>query len=154
MCPTAWRPAPVVARRRCRNTRPPERGSCDGGTANGGQWRQTGDVRIPIACTLTADDQPGRLDEWRSFFATQVAAVELPAPDRARLRLADGSAAVLAAAALAQREKQCCGFFEFAIELGAQGRWLSVGVPAEAAPVLADLVDLLPARLRPGTGGR
>ena len=111
-------------------------------------------MRIPIACTLTADDQPGRLDEWRSFFATQVAAVELPAPDRARLRLADGSAAVLAAADLAQREKQCCGFFEFAIELGAQGRWLSVGVPAEAAPVLADLVDLLPARLRPGTGGR
>jgi hypothetical protein len=104
-------------------------------------------VRVPIACTLTVDEQPDRLDEWRTFLATHVVAADL-APTLARLKLHAGDEAVLAAADLAQREKQCCAFFEFNIRLDGTGRWLTIGVPDDAAPVLADFVGLLPERLR------
>ena len=106
-------------------------------------------MRVPIACTLTVDEQPDRIAEWRTFFATHVAAVEDAASARARLRLAEGDDAVLAAADLAQREQACCAFFDFAIHLGADGRFLSVAVPDDAAPVLRDFLGLLPEHLRP-----
>ena len=104
-------------------------------------------MRVPIACTLTVDEQPDRVEEWRAFLATRVEAVEAE-PTVARLKLRAGDEAVLEAADLALREKQCCAFFEFNIRLDATGRWLVVGVPDDAAAVLADFVGLLPERLR------
>ena len=104
-------------------------------------------MRVPIACTLTAEDQPDRLDEWRAFLTTHVEAAEL-LPTLARLKLRVGDEAVLVAADLSLREKQCCAFFEFNIRLDGAGRWLTIGVPDDAAPVLAGLVGLLPAGLR------
>jgi hypothetical protein len=106
-------------------------------------------MRVPIACTLTAAEQPDRLAEWRTFFATHVAALESSSAREARFRLGSDDAAVLAAADLAQREQQCCAFFDFAIQLRADGRFLAVSVPEDAAPVLADFVGLLPESLRP-----
>ena len=106
-----------------------------------------GAVRVPIACTLTADEQPDRIEEWRQFLATEVTAVDR-ARGRARLRLAEDDDAVLAAADLAQREKRCCAFFDFAIELDGAHRWLAVTVPDDADPVLTELLTLLPEELR------
>jgi hypothetical protein len=100
-------------------------------------------VRVPIACTLTAEDQPDRLEEWRTFLATHIDVAEL-APTVARLKLRAGDEAVLVAADLALREKQCCAFFEFNIRLDGTGRWLTIAVPDDAAAVLAELVGLLP----------
>ena len=45
---------------------------------------------------------------------------------------------LLAAADLAQREKACCGFFRFAVELEVDSRRLRVEVPADAVGVLDD----------------
>jgi hypothetical protein len=49
-----------------------------------------------------------------------------------------------AAVDLAQREKACCDFFEFAIAIESDALWLSVRVPAEASLVLDDFARLLP----------
>lgn len=107
-------------------------------------------MRIPIACSLTADDARTQLEAWRSFFATGVAAVRAPDPGRLRVRLADGDTALLTATGLARRERACCPFFGFALDLDDEGWWLQLSVPAGGEPVLADLAGLLPPGLRPG----
>jgi hypothetical protein len=103
-------------------------------------------VRVPIACTLTVEEQPDRVDEWRAFLTTHVESAEVGRTE-ARLKLRAGDEAFTAAADLALREKQCCAFFEFNLRLDTNGRWMTIGVPADAAPVLADLLSLLPADL-------
>ena len=103
-------------------------------------------MRVPIACTLTVEEQPDRVDEWRAFLTTHVESAEL-APTEARLKLRSGDAAFTTAADLALREKQCCAFFDFNLRLDTDGRWMTIGVPDDAAPILADLLSLLPASL-------
>jgi hypothetical protein len=98
----------------------------------------------PIACTLAADDMPGRLAEWRDFARGSVRAVE-SGPTSARLLLARSDDVLVTAASLAQRETQCCAFFAFSIVLEADERWLSVTVPEDAEEVLASFVEMLAA---------
>jgi hypothetical protein len=99
-------------------------------------------VRVPIACSLTAAAADDRIDEWRRFLAASVDAAERPSPQLLRMHLT--STTVLAAAVdLAQREKACCDFFEFAIAVESDAVWLSVRVPAEASLVLDDFARLL-----------
>jgi len=100
-------------------------------------------VRIPIACTLTADATDDRIEEWRRFLQTSPRA-ERTSEGELRVQL-DDSARVLEAADLARREKACCAFFEFSIELEVEASWLRVRVPPEASSVLDDFASLLPA---------
>jgi len=95
--------------------------------------------RVPVACTLSADDASARGDEWRRFVASCVVEVERTETG-ARLRLHDDDDAVLIAADLARREKACCAFFDFRLALVPEGVWLEVDGPAEAAPVLDELL--------------
>ena len=104
-------------------------------------------MRVPIACSLTVEQQPDRLEEWRAFLGTHVEAAEL-GPTEARLKLRSGDEAFTTAADLALREKQCCAFFEFTLRLDTEGRWMTIGVPDDAGPILADLLSMLPAELR------
>jgi hypothetical protein len=60
----------------------------------------------------------------------------------ARLRLEDGSDALLAATDLARREKACCSFFDFRLEILAEAIWLEVEAPPGAAAILDGIVDL------------
>ena len=95
-------------------------------------------VEVPIACTLDGDAAGDRLEEWRAALAVvdevqvseQVARLRMPGDDEAFLRLVD----------LAEREKQCCAFFEFSIDLDGERRWLRIGVPEEAAGILTAFV--------------
>jgi hypothetical protein len=97
---------------------------------------------VPIACTLNASDVPARLDEWRAFARQWVLEGETRTA-AARFRLAPGDEALAAAASLAQREKECCAFFDFAISIDAHDRWLSVTVPSGAEQTLADFAAML-----------
>ncbi len=99
-------------------------------------------VRIPVACTLSAESAADRIEDWRRFFASSVTAVERTSDRRLRVRLADSPMALTAAVDLAQREKACCAFFEFSVDVDATSRWLVVGVPAEAAGTLAEFATL------------
>jgi hypothetical protein len=93
---------------------------------------------LPIACTLSASEQAGRGDEWRTFLVENVVEV-IRSDSSVRLRLADGDDVIVAAVNLARREKACCAFFDFELELLADEVWLRIGAPPEAATMLVDL---------------
>jgi hypothetical protein len=100
-------------------------------------------VRIPIACTLTAADAEIRVDEWRSFLATATMASERLSGHQLRLQLAPSPGVLASAVDLAQREKACCAFFDFSIDVAPDQLWLCVTVPPEASSILDDFVSLL-----------
>ncbi len=60
-----------------------------------------------------------------------------------RLVLRDSDAALTTAVALAQREKECCPFFDVSLTLEADRRTLLLAVPEGAQDVLAAFVDLI-----------
>ncbi len=105
-------------------------------------------VRIPVACSLTPESAADRVQEWRTFFAEWIHAAEKANDRELRLRLDTSEKALLVAADLAEREKACCGFFDFSIELQPDERWLVIRVPHDAAGVLRDIVSLLPSGLQ------
>jgi hypothetical protein len=107
-------------------------------------------MRIPIACTLGADDAENRVEEWRRFLESSVDAADPVGAQRLRLRLKPSSLILSAAADLALREKSCCTFFDFSIDVQLDGNWLVIGVPSDAAAVLADFSHLLPGGLMAG----
>ncbi len=51
-----------------------------------------------------------------------------------------GDDIILSAVDLARREKACCEFFEFRLELQADVVWLKVDAPAEASTILDALI--------------
>ncbi|MEA2686756.1 MAG: hypothetical protein QOE93_1951 [Actinomycetota bacterium] len=107
-------------------------------------------IAVPIACTLEPDAVEDRVTEWHALLAARVdrvdrvERVEGDGPAAGRLRLRPGDDTLLAAVDLAQREKACCGFFRFSVELEADARWLRVEVPADAAAVLDDFLGAHP----------
>jgi len=94
----------------------------------------------PIACSLDANSLSDRLGEWRSLVATSVSSTELDA-NSVRFALHDSDDALLAAASLGAREKECCPFLDVAVELEPTRRVLRLSVPVGAEAVLADFVD-------------
>jgi hypothetical protein len=102
--------------------------------------RFPGVTETPIACTLTASEKTARGDEWRLFLATTVAE-SIRTETSVRMRLIDGDDVILHTVDLARREKDCCAFFEFRLELLTEAIWLEVGVPAEAASLLDIFVN-------------
>ncbi len=101
-------------------------------------------MRIPIACTLTSESAGARVEEWRRFLAQWTGAAERTGALALRVQLDASPKALEAAVDLARREKACCAFFAFSIEVEADASWLSVAVPPDAADALADFVSLLP----------
>jgi hypothetical protein len=101
-------------------------------------------MQVPIACTLSADGAAQRIEEWRHFLGRATFAAERVSDRRLRVRLVDSKDAVPDAVDLARREKACCAFFEFSIEVEADASWLSVTVPPDASGVLTEFASLLP----------
>jgi hypothetical protein len=97
----------------------------------------------PDACSLPLADQPGRVAEWDTLFATAVRRVE-KLPGGVRFELDRSRAAVAAVADLADRESQCCAFFTFGVTVGFDTLALSV----DADPEHADVAKALAARAR------
>lgn len=95
----------------------------------------------PAACSLPLADQPARVGEWDTLFATAVRRVEA-VPGGVRLELDRSAGGVAAVADLADRESQCCAFFTFLLAIGADALALSV----TAGPEHADVVEALAAR--------
>jgi hypothetical protein len=101
-------------------------------------------MRIPIACTLTAQSAAARVEEWRRFFAQSIDGAERVDDVHLRVRLNGSTEDLDAAVDLARREKACCEFFVFSIEVEADASWLSLKVPPDAAEILDGFVSLLP----------
>jgi len=96
----------------------------------------------PIACSLDADALGERLDEWRVLVANHVSSVEASSASVC-LVLDDSDAALLAAASLGAREKECCPFFDVAVVLEPARRVLRLSVPDGAEEALAQFAGLL-----------
>jgi len=101
----------------------------------------TGDP-APIACSLEVGSRAERIEEWRELVASSVVEVVADATS-VSLVLGDSDAALVAAASLGQREKQCCGYFAVAIELGPDRRTLTLRVPDGAEEAMTTFVALL-----------
>jgi hypothetical protein len=97
---------------------------------------------VPIACSLDAASLGARADEWRALVTSSVTSVEAD-ECMVRLVLGDADADLTAAVALAQREKECCPFFDVSLALEADRRTLVFAVPDGAHDVLAAFVDLI-----------
>jgi anti-sigma-K factor RskA len=96
----------------------------------------------PIACSLDAGSLADRVEEWRALVATLVVAVEAE-PAAVHLVLESSETALVAAVELAQREKQCCPFFDVVIDIGVERRTLSLRVPDGAEEAMATFVAML-----------
>ena len=97
-------------------------------------------ARVPIVCTLTSEGRVSRGDEWRRFLDANVVAINR-SDTTARLRLVTGDDVILTAIDLARREKDCCAFFDFHLDLLSQEVWLEIEAPVEAAALLDDLIS-------------
>jgi len=100
------------------------------------------DDSSPIACSLDAEGLTGRVEEWRALVASSVRTLETDAT-AVRMALDGSDSALLEAAALGQREKACCPFFDVSIDLAAGARTLTLRVPEGAEEVLATFVAML-----------
>jgi len=99
-------------------------------------------IPIPIACSLDAAALGARAEEWRALVTSSVTSVEADGCV-VHLVLRDGDAVLTIAVALAQREKECCPFFDVSLALEADRRTLVLTVPAGAEVALAAFVDLI-----------
>ena len=101
-----------------------------------------GGADTPIACNLDARALAGRVEEWRALVASSVVAVDAE-PTSIHLALKPSESALVTAVDLAQREKQCCPFFDVALEIGEGQRTLSLRVPEGAEEAMATFVAML-----------
>ena len=99
-------------------------------------------VDVPIACSLDAGALADRVVEWRALIATSVVSVEVE-PTAVHLALEPSDAALVKAVGLAQREKQCCPFFDVTVDVGVQERTLSLSVPEGAEEAMTTFVAML-----------
>jgi MerR family copper efflux transcriptional regulator len=90
----------------------------------------------PIACTLSPDDVPGRIDDWHRLLSWADRREALDGGVRVVLR--DG-APVGELAELARAEQGCCTFFSFSLTADARGAALEVRAPEEAADLVASV---------------
>lgn len=99
-------------------------------------------MKVPIACTLGAEDAASRVEEWRAALAATVTGASRPDPGRAELRLISEPGAIATLIDLARREKACCPFFGFAFEVEDDGVTFVVSVPGDAAGILDEFSGL------------
>jgi hypothetical protein len=94
-------------------------------------------MKIPIACTLTAEEAPDRVAEWRD--ALSVAKSRERTASGYRLRFAKDPAFAGRLADLAAREVECCAFFTFTVTLDSSGLVFDVIAPPETHEMIGEL---------------
>jgi MerR family transcriptional regulator, copper efflux regulator len=99
-------------------------------------------VKIPIACTLSETAALSQLDEWRDLLNGSIVASARPSPLELLFHLKDDSVQLQALVRLAQREKRCCPFFDFAILISADAIALQISVPPAGTAILDQIVEL------------
>jgi MerR family transcriptional regulator, copper efflux regulator len=92
---------------------------------------------IPIACSLSAEDQTQRAGEFAAV-AAKVTGRESTA-DGVRLRFPSEPGFAERLADLTAREKECCPFFDFRITTIDGEVVLDVGAPPDARPIVERL---------------
>jgi len=97
----------------------------------------------PVACSLEPAAARAQLDEWQALFVVHAVRVERPEPTQLVLHLRSDSGVLPKLVELTKREAACCPFFEFSMTVDPDVVTLSIGVPADAQPVLDELAALV-----------
>jgi len=95
------------------------------------------DAPSTVACSLEAEGQAARLEEWRALL--DLVEERRPSAGGIRLRFPRDSSILGAVTSLTVRELECCSFFTFTLALDAQEAWLEVGAPPDARSMLTEL---------------
>ncbi len=96
---------------------------------------------IPIACSLSAQDQEERAREFRTISAKVTGRESTAEGVRLRFRSEPRFAEQLAD--LTRREKECCPFFDFRITTIDDEVVLDVGAPADAREIVERLFPVM-----------
>lgn len=91
----------------------------------------------PVACTLNGSELGERTDQWHRVVDRATGREEVA--DGLRLTFPPGAELASELAVLAVAEQDCCGFFDFTLQLNRTELVLTVRAPEAAAPMLADL---------------
>lgn len=96
---------------------------------------------LPIACTLSPDDLRARQAELLPGLAARAAVVTL-LPDGARLEFAPAADLLGGMAAVIDRERQCCRFLRFVVDVPPDGGPVRLDVtgPAGTRELLAGML--------------
>lgn len=94
---------------------------------------------MPPLCSLRAVDRTTHGDESRTFVDIGVSDV-IRSATSARLRLIGSDGNVLTATYRARREKECCAFIDFQLELLSDVVWPEILTPVEASAALDALI--------------
>ena len=99
-------------------------------------------TKIPIACTLTSeDDVASRVRDWQQALAQ--ATGREPIDGGLRIRFGIDAALTANQARLAALEVECCGWLAFSLGVTAGGTILDVRAPEEGMDVLLSLFGSL-----------
>jgi hypothetical protein len=99
-------------------------------------------MNIPIACRLAEPAARAQLEEWRDLLAETAISTTRVSPSELAFRLRDDLPQLNAVVRLAQREKVCCPFFDFAIQIESDAVSLRVSVPDDAVSVLDEFAGV------------
>lgn len=99
--------------------------------------KPTGPVSGTVACTLTADDVPERLEDWRRVL-DHARARTTTAARALRVELDEGIE-VADLARLVAAEQRCCAFLAFAITIDSRGVALEIDAPDGSADLVTEL---------------
>jgi MerR family transcriptional regulator, copper efflux regulator len=88
---------------------------------------------VPIACTLSGDAMPGRMEDWQRVL--RFVRDRGPVAGGVRLEL-DPSVPLDDVVRLVAAEQKCCRFFSFAVTVDERGIGLEVRAPDDALPVV------------------
>jgi hypothetical protein len=108
---------------------------------------------LPIACSLTAGDLSARLDEIGAVGRAALLGVERTAGG-AVLRFRPGTDTAERLAAIIAAEARCCAFLDMTLRDAGDALVLAIEAPADARPVLDDLVVAFGYSSGYGTGDR
>ncbi|MFN2569861.1 MAG: hypothetical protein ABR564_09725 [Candidatus Dormibacteria bacterium] len=94
---------------------------------------------VPIACSLSAEDLPGREAEWRSLAAASSTRERIDGG--VRLTIPASARSLADVVDITRREKECCPFFTFTLIEQQPGMILEIRAPADAEAMLEGLLD-------------
>jgi hypothetical protein len=103
-------------------------------------------MEVPIACRLEDGQARDQLEAWRVLLDHPTVTARRISPTEAVIGVTEGLELLPDLVRLAQREKACCPFFDFRLEIEADRIDLVMSVPADGAFVLDNFV-------RGGAGG-
>jgi DNA-binding transcriptional MerR regulator len=96
-------------------------------------------AQVPVTCTLSSDGQAARRGEWADLLGRATGRTDTDGGADITFRADPDLAGRLAA--LAAREKQCCSFFAFTLDLtAAESVTLRIRAPREADSLVAGLL--------------